>query len=101
MNREDSAAAGTVIVAFILGAVTGAAVALLMAPTTGGEMRRMLGDKAREGRDRAAGAAQQGRDFLNRQRDHLSTAVERGREAYRQARGGTVSDEPGGGAETL
>ena len=101
MNRDDSAAAaGTVIVAFVLGAVTGAAVALLMAPTTGDEMRRMLGEKAREGRDRATGAAQQGREFLNRQRQHISSAVERGREAYEQARGGSVTDGPAGGPET-
>jgi gas vesicle protein len=90
MARDDSAA-GTVIVAFLLGAVTGAAVALLMAPTTGEEMRRMVGQKAREGRDRASEAAQQGREFLNRQRDHISAAVERGREAYQQARGGNVA----------
>ena len=49
-----TAAAGTVIVAFVLGAVTGAAVALLMAPATGEETRRMLGEKAREGRDARA-----------------------------------------------
>ena len=104
MARDDSAVAGTVIVAFVLGAVTGAAVALLMAPTTGDEMRRMLGEKAREGRDRANEAAQQGREFLNRQRDHISSAVERGRDAYQQARGGRVPGAPGapaGGEDAL
>ena len=101
MARDDSGAAGTVIVAFVLGAVTGAAVALLMAPATGEEMRRMLGEKAREGRDRANEAAQQGREFLNRQRDHLNAAVERGRDAYRQARGGGMDTEPGGAGDTL
>lgn len=101
MARDDSGAAGTIVVAFILGAVTGAAVALLMAPTTGDEMRRMLGEKAREGRDRANEAAQQGREFLNRQRQQFTTAVERGREAYEQARGGNVPGESAGGRETL
>jgi gas vesicle protein len=86
MARDDSGA-GTVIVAFVLGAVTGAAVALLMAPTTGEEMRRMLGDRAREGRERAGEAARQGREMWNRQRDTISTAFDRGREAYQQARG--------------
>ena len=57
--------------AFVLGAVTGAAVALLMAPATGEETRRMLAEKAREGRERANEAARQGREFLNRQRDNL------------------------------
>jgi gas vesicle protein len=100
MARDDSGA-GTVFVAFILGALTGAAVALLTAPTTGDEMRRMLGEKAREGRNRANEAAQQGREFLSRQRQHLSAAVERGREAYEQARGASAPDETTGGRETL
>ena len=92
MARNDDTGAGTVILAFVLGAVTGAAVALLMAPASGEEMRRMIGEKAREGRDRANDAARQGREFLNRQRDSITNAVERGREAYQQARGA----QPGG-----
>jgi gas vesicle protein len=95
MARNDDNGAGTVILAFVLGAVTGAAVALLMAPASGEEVRRMIGEKAREGRDRASDAARQGRDFWNRQRDTISTAVERGREAYQQARGGQPDAGPG------
>jgi gas vesicle protein len=86
MARDDGSAAGTVVVAFVLGALTGAAVALLMAPATGEETRRMLAEKAREGRDRASDAAQKGRELWDRQRETLSTAFERGREAYEQAR---------------
>jgi gas vesicle protein len=99
MARDDGGAAGTVVVAFLLGAITGAAVALLMAPTTGEEMRRMIGDKAREGRERAEEAARQGREFVNRQRATVASAVERGREAYHQARGGTAT--PGDAGEHL
>jgi gas vesicle protein len=95
MARDDSGA-GTVIVAFVLGALTGAAVALLMAPATGEEMRRMLGDRAREGRDRAGEAARQGREIWNRQRETLSNAFERGREAYQQARGTQPPGTPSG-----
>ena len=86
MARDDNGAA-TVIVSFVLGAVTGAAVALLMAPATGEETRRLLAEKAREGRDKAGEAARQGRELWNRQRENLGTAFERGREAYEQARG--------------
>lgn len=89
MARDDGAAAGTVILAFVLGAVTGAAVALLMTPMSGEEARRILGERARDGRERAEEAARQGREFLNRQRETLNSAVERGREAYNQARGVT------------
>ena len=86
MARDDGGAAGTVVVAFVLGAITGAAVALLLAPASGEETRRILSEKAKEGREKATDAARQGREFLNRQRDTLSTAIDRGREAYNQAR---------------
>jgi hypothetical protein len=100
MARDDSAA-GTVITAFVLGAITGAAVALLVAPATGEELRRKLSEKAREGADAANEAARQGREFVNRQRENVTQAVERGREAYQQARGGPMpggSPMPGGPA---
>jgi gas vesicle protein len=58
--------AGSVIVAFALGAVAGAAVALLYAPATGEETRRRIVRKAREGRQT------------------LTAVVERGREAFEQ-----------------
>jgi gas vesicle protein len=86
MSRDDGAGAGSVLLAFILGAVAGAAVALLYAPATGRETREFLGEKAREGRDRAAEAAAKGRDYINQGRETLTTAIERGREAYQQAR---------------
>jgi gas vesicle protein len=94
MARDDS---GTVVVAFVLGAITGAAVALLMAPSSGEETRRVLADKAREGRERASQAARQGREFVNRQKETVSSAIERGREAYEQARSGSTGPQTGGG----
>ena len=86
MARDDGGAAGTVLVAFMLGAITGAAVALLLAPSSGEETRRILSEKAKEGRDKASDAAKQGREFLNRQRDTVRSAIDRGREAYDAAR---------------
>ena len=86
MARDEGAGAGSVLLAFILGAVSGAAVALLYAPASGRETREYLGEKAREGRDRAAEATERGRQAINQGRDTLSHAIERGREAYQQAR---------------
>ena len=86
MARDEGAGAGSVLLAFILGAVSGAAVALLYAPASGRETREYLGDKAREGKQRAAEAAAKSRDALNQGRETLSTAIDRGREAYQQAR---------------
>ena len=74
------------LLAFVLGAVSGAAVALLYAPASGRETREYLGDKAREGRERAAAAADKGRELVQQGRETLSTAIDRGREAYQQAR---------------
>jgi gas vesicle protein len=87
MARDEGAGAGSVLLAFILGAVSGAAVALLYAPGPGRETREYLGERAREGRQRAAQAAEKGREFLNQGRETITTAIDRGREAYDQARG--------------
>ena len=90
MARDDGGGAGNVLLAFILGAVSGAAVALLYAPAAGRETRERLAEKADEARARAADAAARGRDAFNQGRETLSTAIERGREAYQQARRDTV-----------
>jgi gas vesicle protein len=86
MSRDEGAGAGSILLAFILGAVSGAALALLYAPVSGRETRDYLGEKAGEARARAAEAAARGRDALNQGRETISTAIERGREAYQQAR---------------
>jgi gas vesicle protein len=75
MARDEGG--GSVVAAFLIGAITGAAVALLLAPATGEEMRRMLGQKAREGADKAS---EKGREVF-----------ERGRDAYTRARTGRDS----------
>lgn len=89
MSR-DSNGGGAVMLAFVMGAVAGAAVALLFAPAAGEETREYLGKRAREGRDRAKDAArdagEQGREFYQRQRENVTSAIERGREAFQQAR---------------
>ncbi|MEO7156018.1 MAG: YtxH domain-containing protein [Vicinamibacterales bacterium] len=83
MAKDNS---GGMLVAFVIGALTGAAVALLYAPATGDETRGLLGQKAREGKAKAREAMDQGREYYAQNRDHLATAVERGREAFQQAR---------------
>lgn len=90
MSNHGNASSGSVLLAFALGAVAGAAVALLYAPAAGEETRRRIADKAREGRDKAEAAAREGREFLSRQRDNLSAAVDRGRETFEQVRKETV-----------
>lgn len=87
MSRDNyGGGAGSVMVAFMMGAVAGATLALLFAPASGDETREYLSQKARESRDKAREAVEQGREFYQRQRDSVGTAIERGREAYQQAR---------------
>lgn len=83
---QDTSSSGTVLLAFMVGALTGAAAALLFAPASGEETRDYLGQKAREGRARARDAVEQGREMYQRQRDTIANAVDRGREAFQQAR---------------
>ena len=79
MSDERNSGAAGVVVAFTLGALVGAVVALLFAPAKGEDTREMIAEKAREG-------TQKTREFLKQQRETLSSAVERGREAYQAAR---------------
>jgi gas vesicle protein len=88
MSRDDTTGGGGVLLAFLAGAVTGAAVALLFAPATGDETRQYLSDRAREGRERAINAAREGRDTLRRQKEQVVSAIDRGREAFDKARRG-------------
>jgi gas vesicle protein len=74
---DNGSSTGSVLLAFALGAVAGAAVALLYAPASGEETRRRIGDKTREGKQR------------------LSSAVERGREAFEQIRSRTAMGDDG------
>jgi gas vesicle protein len=50
---DKSGSAGTVVLAFLIGAAIGAAVALLYAPAPGSDVREFLGEKAREGARKA------------------------------------------------
>jgi gas vesicle protein len=59
MAKDEGLGAGAVLLAFIAGAVAGAAVALLYAPATGDETREYIGQRAREGREKVVDAARQ------------------------------------------
>jgi gas vesicle protein len=77
---------GGVLVGFVLGVLAGAGIALLWAPAAGRDTRQFLSEKSREGRDRAAELGRRATDLVSRQRETIKTAVERGREAYQEAR---------------
>jgi len=59
MAKNDSLGGGAVLLAFVAGAVAGAAVALRFAPASGEETRDYIGQRAREGREKVVDAARQ------------------------------------------
>ena len=100
-NDEHGAGTAGVLLSCLLGALSGAALAILFAPRSGRETREMLGEKLRETAERskrlgeqalekgreaaedASGYLERQRDALEKRRDRLAAAVEAGRQAYR------------------
>ncbi len=105
---ERNAGASGAILSFLLGALSGAALAVIFAPRSGRETREILGEKLRETaeRSRELGAralekgkavaeeaasyvergVERGREALDKRRDRLAAAVEAGRRTYRDER---------------
>lgn len=94
MSENDGGGSG--FLWFLAGLGIGAAVGILYAPKSGGELRAQLREVAEDGssavkerarqyREQAGTWADKGRDYLNQQRDQIRSAVEAGRQAYREA----------------
>jgi gas vesicle protein len=95
MNDESSA--GEKALYLMLGAVIGAAAALLLAPRSGAETRKLIASKAREGADvvvsktknvagKASDYVERGKELLQQQRDQLAAVIEAGKQAYKEER---------------
>jgi len=87
---DKGSSPGTVLAAFVVGALAGAAVALLFAPASGEETRRKLAQKARDAKRRADELAQDGREFIERHGETVAAAINRGREAFDASRKETL-----------
>jgi gas vesicle protein len=101
MAVDDRGTSG-IVLSFLVGALSGAALAILFAPRSGRETREILGDRLRETAERsrqigeqalekgreladdASGLMERQRDALERRRDRLAAAVEAGRQAFRE-----------------
>jgi len=74
-------------VSFAVGALVGAGLALLLAPTPGRDMRRRLGETARKVGSGAKDVIGKARSTVDGVRDDARSAVERGRASFTQNRG--------------
>lgn len=84
------------LVWFLAGLGAGALLGVLYAPRSGRETRQALREKAEEGRDfvvtrgrqakeQATQWAEKGRDALGKHKESLSSAIDAGVQAYREA----------------
>jgi gas vesicle protein len=92
---SDESSAGEKALFLMLGAVIGATAALLLAPRSGAETRKMIASKARESADvvvnrtrnvaeKATEYVERGKELLQQQRDQLAAVIEAGKQAYRE-----------------
>ena len=92
---SEDASAGEKALYLMLGALIGAATALLLAPRSGVETRKLIVSKARESADLVASrtkavagktsdVVERGKELLQQQRDQLAAALEAGKQAYKE-----------------
>jgi len=98
MAAEDNGySAGAVAFAFLAGAIIGAGAALLLAPQSGAETRKLLKgyaekaeeevlEKAKEAKATLDTAIEQGKEFIKEKKTVLTAAFEAGKEAMRKER---------------
>lgn len=93
MREEGGYSAGSMFLAFLLGGITGAAVALLLAPESGldtrkkikdfaGDMKDKVRDYADDVKGKVASTIDRSKDFYEEKKSSITKAVEAGREAY-------------------
>jgi gas vesicle protein len=95
IQMSDESNAGEKLLFLLLGAAIGAVSALLFAPRSGEETRKMIMSKARESadglvdqskavREKTSGYLERGKEIVHNQRESLNAALEAGKKAYRE-----------------
>ena len=91
----EEASTGERALYLMFGAMIGAVTALLLAPRSGEETRKLIATKAREGADLISSRSRtvagktsefvdRGKELMQQQRDQISAAIEAGKQAYRE-----------------
>jgi gas vesicle protein len=80
MAHDDDSSASAAIVAFLFGALTGAGIALLLAPRSGRETREALGEKLKDTADRGRALGERALEKGREAAEAASRVAERGRD---------------------
>ncbi len=92
-HEDDGYSSGSVLLAFVLGGLVGAGVALLLAPQSGLETRRKIRELADDVKEKAndcastakgkvTTAVEKAKDLYDEKKSAITAAVEAGKEAY-------------------
>lgn len=93
MSEDRGFSAGNVILAFVLGGIVGAGIALLTAPQSGKETREKIKEFADDTRkkaneyagqvkDKVTHAVESGKHYVEEKKSLISSAIEAGKDAY-------------------
>ncbi|HUJ08991.1 MAG TPA: YtxH domain-containing protein [Verrucomicrobiae bacterium] len=83
MSENNATPISGYLTAAAIGALVGAGVALLYAPCSGRETRKLLADRSRDLKDRAGSAIDSARQFISNRKDDVTEAFEKGKETAR------------------
>ncbi len=97
MSEERGFSAGSVALAFLVGGIVGAGVALLTAPQSGRETREKIKDLADEAKEKIVAVAEDakekmldtyrhGKDLVGEKKSVISSAIEAGKKAMEEER---------------
>lgn len=91
VNGTPAAAGSSIAMGFVLGAVVGAGIALLLAPASGRETRGRLADAGRRWGGTALDKLDQARNTVTDLKQDAKSALEAGREAFEHGQKAHVS----------
>ncbi len=81
-HNEEGYGAGSIFLAFLLGGVVGAGLAMLLAPQSGPETRQKIREFAEDMKGKVTSTVGKGKEFFEEKKSIITTAVEAGKDAY-------------------
>ncbi len=76
----------SIVVPLLVGGIVGAALGFLLAPKPGHEMRKQIKDLAADTKEKLSSAIDRSREFYDEAKAVVSNAVDAGKQAYAQER---------------